>query len=180
MHSYRARAHGRNYEKPFPPKRVPKPYACKSERTRMVLARIMAGTAYHRYRARAHGRNAPRAMDTALHTACIQQYSESVKHAVFACALSIFAVQIAAVQCAAVKLGLAACSLVVWQMLRGRFPIFVSPTKLHFWPVSGALLGVSGANSPAAPVYFFGWKQQTSDSRCQTSGVNQQPPNSSP
>lgn len=49
-------------------------------------------------------------MDTALHTACIQQYSESVKHAVFACALSIFAVQIAAVQCAAVKLGLAACS----------------------------------------------------------------------
>ena len=83
------RAHGRNYEKPFPPKRVPKPYACKSERTRMVLARIMAGTAYHRYRARAHGRNAPHAMDTALHTACIQQYSESVKHAVCLRALNL-------------------------------------------------------------------------------------------
>ena len=131
-------------------------YTRASQNVRVwFLARIMAGTAYHRYRARAHGRNAPHAMDTALHTACIQQYSESVKHAVFACALSIFAVQSAAVQCAAVKLGLAACSLVVLQMLRGRFPIFVSPTKLHFWPVSGALLGVSGANSPAAPVYFF-------------------------
>lgn len=37
------------------------------------------------------------------------------------------------------------------------FHFLMSPPKSDFEPISGAVYGVSGANPPSAPVYFFGW-----------------------
>ena len=37
------------------------------------------------------------------------------------------------------------------------FHFLMSPPKLDFEPISGAVYGVSGANPPSAPVYFFGY-----------------------
>ena len=36
------------------------------------------------------------------------------------------------------------------------FHFLMSPPKSDFEPISGAVYGLSGANLPSAPVYFFG------------------------
>ena len=39
------------------------------------------------------------------------------------------------------------------------FYFLMSPPKSDFEPILGAVYGVSGANRPSAPVYFFGWME---------------------
>ena len=42
------------------------------------------------------------------------------------------------------------------------FHFLMSPPKSDFESISGAVYGVSGANPPSAPMYFFGWSVRTS------------------